>query len=129
MSEIVLDYRIEAINPEHTVWGIYRRFCGSSDFYQNYTSIDPNTLKIDNSIHCPTPDTKKQTCTLTISHEGQVLFTKSGDCPIDYSVSCDGGCPDGYVKCDSSNYPGYCCIPCSEIKGSIGSLISLVRSK
>lgn len=28
-------------------------------------------------------------------------------------------CPDGHLKCMCNTYPGYCCIPCSQIKQAL----------
>ena len=67
-------------------------------------------------------------CSIEALYNSQRLFKDTGDCPIVYSVLCDGDCPPGTVKCLSTNYPGYCCLPCSEIKNEIKAIASQVRS-
>lgn len=44
-----------------------------------------------------------------------------------YLVSCGDECPEGFLKCDTSVYPGYCCIPCGEIKSEIAVMRSIIR--
>ncbi|KJH71230.1 hypothetical protein [Aliterella atlantica] len=44
-----------------------------------------------------------------------------------YTVTCDDECPPGTTKCLSTNYPGYCCLPCKEIAGEIKAIASQVR--
>lgn len=67
-------------------------------------------------------------CFLEVLHNSQRLFKYEGECPVTYSVVCDSDCPPGTIKCLSTNYPGYCCIPCSEIKNEIKAIASQVRS-
>lgn len=66
-------------------------------------------------------------CKITISHLGKVLFQDTGLCPVKFNVSCDEDCPEGTIKCKSSSYPGYCCLPC-EIKSEIANVTAMVRS-
>jgi len=42
-------------------------------------------------------------------------------------VICGNNCPQGFLKCCSDNYPGYCCIPCNEIKGDFQQMRNLIR--
>jgi len=53
---------------------------------------------------------------------GNQLFQSSGQ-QCSYQVNCSG-CAPGCLKCTSTNYPGYCCIPCAEIEAQLQSLIS-----
>jgi len=53
---------------------------------------------------------------------GNQLFQSSGQ-QCSYEVSCSG-CAPGCLKCTSTNYPGYCCIPCAQIEAQLQSLIS-----
>lgn len=41
-------------------------------------------------------------------------FSKAGELPLKYEVSCGNECPEGSHKCTHKKYPGYCCIPCKE---------------
>jgi hypothetical protein len=49
------------------------------------------------------------------------------DSPPRYEVACGQECPDGYMKCPSNQYPGYCCVKCAEIKQGIISAKEAVR--
>jgi hypothetical protein len=70
----------------------------------------------------------EQICTLQVRDINQnLLFSNSGKCPITFQVSC-GNCPDRHLECKCNAYPGYCCIPCSEIKGGIAAATAAVRS-
>lgn len=69
----------------------------------------------------------KKICELAVKKNGFVLFKDQGQCPCNFNVSC-GDCPDGTMRCESSGYPGYCCLPCKEIKSEIASLTRQVRS-
>lgn len=67
-------------------------------------------------------------CSIEALYNIQRLFKATGKCPVAYTVSCEGECPPDTVKCLSTNFPGYCCIPCSEIKNEIKAIASQVRS-
>ncbi len=70
----------------------------------------------------------KPICTIKVLHKNQVIFTDSGDCPISFKVTCGENCPDGTIKCFKSGYPGFCCVPCGEIKTGIKAITNHVRS-
>lgn len=78
----------------------------------------------EQNINCGDP---KRVCKITVLHNNQILFTDKGNCPITFSVVCGDGCPPGTIKCFSTNYPGYCCLPCSEIKNEIKAIASQIR--
>ncbi|MBW4571600.1 MAG: hypothetical protein KME31_27360 [Tolypothrix carrinoi HA7290-LM1] len=61
---------------------------------------------------------------------GKLLFEdfKATNNPPKYEIVCGNRCPEGYIKCACDAYPGYCCIPCSEIRGGIASATSALRS-
>lgn len=42
------------------------------------------------------------------------------------NVGCNG-CPAGHLKCKCDAYPGYCCIPCKEIKSGIADAREMLR--
>lgn len=67
-------------------------------------------------------------CTIKVLHEGQVIFADKGKCPITYSVVCGEECPPGTTRCLKSDYPGYCCLPCSPIAAEIKAIASQIRS-
>ncbi|QSJ18747.1 hypothetical protein JYQ62_08300 [Nostoc sp. UHCC 0702] len=65
-------------------------------------------------------------CQIKVTGSGN-NFTDNIDCPGNYKVSCDDDCPDGYMRCECPGYPGYCCIPCHEIRNEIASITAAVR--
>lgn len=67
-------------------------------------------------------------CQLKINHEGNLIFQETGKCPISYSVTCGEECPPGTTKCLSTNYPGYCCLPCEPTKQSIIGIKNMVKN-
>jgi hypothetical protein len=54
-------------------------------------------------------------CTISIVNGNGYTFSKAGECPIKYEVSCGDDCPEGSHKCTHNKYPGYCCVPCKEV--------------
>jgi len=66
-------------------------------------------------------ETADAVCELKVSYDGKLIFRDTGKCPGNFEVSCDG-CPPGHLKCPSTNYPGYCCIPCKEIRAELAGM-------
>lgn len=65
--------------------------------------------------------------TVTIKDKnGSQLYQKSFNQQPNVDVSCNG-CPPNHIKCKCNSYPGYCCIPCDEIKGGIAAATAAVR--
>lgn len=56
------------------------------------------------------------------------IFRGTINNPNDFTVACGDDCPPGTTKCFSTNYPGYCCLPCNEVKNEIRAIASQVRS-
>lgn len=52
---------------------------------------------------------------------GEIYNKQFGICPT-YEVVCGDECPPGYLKCKTTSYPGYCCIPCSDVLRRINNL-------
>lgn len=67
-------------------------------------------------------------CKIDIYSQGNLLLSRSGKSPCNVTVSCGDDCPPGYCKCTTTNYPGYCCIPCKEIKAQLIASRIAVRS-
>jgi hypothetical protein len=66
-------------------------------------------------------------CTLKVKNElGTVIFEDDAKCPIPFEVICSN-CPKGQKECSKSSYPGYCCIPCSQISGKIYNLAAKIK--
>lgn len=62
-----------------------------------------------------------------IDKDNNTIFNQSYNVQPKYTVACDDECPIGTTKCFSTNYPGYCCLPCSEIAGEIKAIANQVR--
>ncbi len=66
-------------------------------------------------------------CTLEIYHKSGRIYYDEGDCPCSYEVTCEQLCPPGTLKCFSTNYPGYCCLPCPPVAASVKDIANTVR--
>lgn len=126
------DYRIQASNPDEKRvfggnWMCYVMPCNRTTFGADF-SIVPGHESIDYSQKCPGLPTTNNKCSIEVFYENQLVAKDEGICPITYNVQC-GNCPDSHMECKSDNYPGYCCIPCNEIKSEIAAIRSIVRSK
>lgn len=61
-------------------------------------------------------------CRIIITDQQGEIFNKVfNQCPK-YEVFCDDNCPEGYLKCKSDKYPGYCCLSCQETANKIRAL-------
>ena len=69
-------------------------------------------------------DSSEPGYTVKITDESGVIYEKffPGDKEPVVEVSCDDECPEGYIKCSSDKYPGYCCIPCKETASKIRAI-------
>lgn len=57
------------------------------------------------------------------------IFLDSGECPINFVVTCDDDCPEGFCKCIIPEYPGYCCLDCNATAASIRAITNDLRGK
>lgn len=92
----------------------------------DYTSKVTKVERLDGK-----PDTcgnLKDRVRLEVKYNDLTIFADEGDSPCSFEVIC-GDCPEGYMRCESSGYPGYCCLPCDSIKSSIRSTTAMLRSK
>ena len=87
-------------------------------------SARPNYIKLGDCSSC-----SSNICAITILNNNVKIFSDSGQCSCNYTVACGNECPDGYVKCHSDSYPGYCCLPCNDIEDRIDALTQLAKSK
>jgi hypothetical protein len=71
---------------------------------------------------------EKSLCKITITDSKNQTYSDIGDCPITFNVTCGEECPPGTTKCRSTNYPGYCCLPCEPTKQSIIGIKNIVKS-
>jgi hypothetical protein len=46
-----------------------------------------------------------------------------------FTVSCGDDCPEGFCKCEIPEYPGYCCLDCSQIAKNIRDITNDLKSK
>lgn len=91
-------------------WGGTRRFLDVVDEIPQGTSGDFSDCVLDG-------------CEITIyDKDGNQIYKKKGESPCKVEVACDDNCPEGYLKCSSDKYPGYCCLPCKETANKIRSL-------
>lgn len=62
-------------------------------------------------------------CEITIfDKDGGQLYKDKGKSPCKVEVACGDACPEGYLKCSSNKYPGYCCLPCQQTANKIRAL-------
>lgn len=132
----VLDYQIFP-SPDFDYGPNYEGIalwdCGDFDFDRNTDGsltgpgCDITTIKTDNSRKCPTPLTGNR-CSIEVKRNGIIIFQDQGECPVSFEVICGEGCPSSTLKCPKSGYPGFCCVPCSEIKSGIRAITNHVRS-
>lgn len=126
---VYLDYRFNTVrlggaNPRTRV--------PASDNYpynDSWTLYDWGGIEIKPvdgvSNNCGEPE---PVCKLKVLHNNQVIFTDQGKCPPSFNVICGDECPPDHIKCSSSGYPGYCCIPCSEFVGELRTIRNQIRS-
>jgi|SRR6476469_204261 len=60
--------------------------------------------------------------------QGNILYRETGECPITWKYSCDDECPEGFLKCECDEYPGYCCMPCSPILNRLSTIENKISS-
>lgn len=143
----VTDYKIFQIPAGvDQVWGttprIALKYCGSSFIkvpncnsspaFQYTQCLDTsflnlNTLQFDPNRKCPANQQGGTRCSIQVLYNGQVIFQDQGNCPVTFDVTC-GNCADDEIKCEKPEYPGYCCVKCSEIVTEIQSIKSTLRS-
>ncbi|MEH2169333.1 MAG: hypothetical protein V7K41_22280 [Nostoc sp.] len=68
-------------------------------------------------------------CTIQIIDSMGRIFSKTSECPIKYTVACGDDCPEGFCKCEISEYPGYCCLNCNATARSIRDITNNLRVK
>lgn len=118
---IIIDYG-EGESKEFR-YALYWTEC--QDVANNYINkrslnFDPATFSINQSKKCFQP-VEGGRCYIEVLHQDSIVFTDQGDCPCTFTVQC-GDCPEGTIRCDSSGYPGYCCIPCAELAQRVNAM-------
>jgi hypothetical protein len=101
-------------------------------FAQSGTTEQSATLTIVNGDDIPEGQCTECTgnsCSILFKDlAGNILYREVGDCPVTWKYSCDDECPDGYLKCECDEYPGYKCIPCGQFLGRLEAIESKVKS-
>lgn len=65
--------------------------------------------------------------TFEITDSTGVIYSKVVNrCP-EVKIGCDDGCPPGYLKCESDDYPGYCCIDCEGVARQLNNIREQLR--
>lgn len=85
--------------------------------------IATRTLTFTNQ-RCPTP--LKAKCYIEVLHAGNIIFRDQGDCPASISIFC-GDCPEGFLRCETFNFPGYCCAECDPLAQDIKSISETLK--
>lgn len=67
-----------------------------------------------------------ENCQFSISDStGQIYNKRFRTCP-NYEVSCGDECPPNHIRCKTTSYPGYCCLPCQPIARQINNLAARI---
>lgn len=131
----IKDYLIYSyvVSPTRSDIAVSFMQCGKFNFDRdergNLTGpdIDVSTLVYKATPKCPGVPSSPNKCRIEVKSKGIIIFQDQGECPASFEVICGEGCPRGTVKCLKSGYPGFCCLPCGEIKSEIKAIASQVR--
>ncbi|XHR81463.1 MAG: hypothetical protein ACFKPT_25115 [Gloeotrichia echinulata GP01] len=126
----VKGYKIETLNPNYG-YPFWILRCDNTYVQVGFiTPGDINKPIVKNtSINCSGVVEETDTLVVKDVRTGTLLLSVSGKRPASYNVVCGDGCPPGTCKCASTNYPGYCCLPCAQIAGEIAAISAIARSK
>lgn len=70
-----------------------------------------------------------QTCQINVTGNGNNLVDTI-ECPDGgYKVTCGDDCPEGFCKCVTSEYPGYCCLDCNATAAQIRAITNDLRGQ
>jgi hypothetical protein len=135
-AAVVHDYFLR-FDPVSGIPQIYIMGCGQTSYQRlsNGNLQATHTLNVgqqapgqwvveDRTVKCPSPNAER--CSIEISHNGLVIFSDQGNCPVNFSVNCSN-CPPGTEEHKSPIYPGYCCLDCASIASEIRGITNTVR--
>lgn len=66
---------------------------------------------------------------LTVIDSAGRIITREYLIEPTYTVACDDECPEGFCKCLTPEYPGYCCLNCASTAASIRTITNELRGK
>ncbi|BAY22368.1 hypothetical protein NIES2100_21310 [Calothrix sp. NIES-2100] len=125
----VRDYQIVDTGSGNGVYRyvLYAMRCGDAEMFE-FGNIDINQFGVNPAIVCSTSKPERLKARLHIRKSGSTtdIFTAVGDRPGKFRVACSD-CPPGTCRCECDHYPGYCCLPCNEVKGNIRAITELVK--
>lgn len=101
--------------------------CNQDRMY-DFQYIAPETLQIFNDATCPVsiPDVRKAKLKIKNAVNNVLIFQAEGLAPLNFNVACRD-CPPGQCRCESRNYPGYCCVDCKELAKEVNTITQMVK--
>lgn len=78
-----------------------------------------------------TPNVANKYQIIISNTSGIELFKEEKDTtiPPKYEVACGEECPEGFCKCITPEYPGYCCLDCNSTAASIRAITNDLKGK
>jgi hypothetical protein len=64
---------------------------------------------------------------IKITDSQNIIYQETGNRKPSYRVGCGDNCPEGFCKCEISEYPGYCCLNCTETAQKINNIANKIR--
>lgn len=97
--------------------------------WDDYGSIGSFSCPLASGRIC-THDGTTLISTGTSQINGSVTNVVASNCSVVLGIEWvyeGGDCPTGTVRCETTNYPGYCCLPANSLKSEIRAMTQLVR--
>lgn len=104
---------------------VWRDPCGRQLFVVNPGLPD---RQIDGDNNCPagpgyiknlvfTPSPTPEDCEIKVkNNSGVEVYKKVSACPVKWNSACENDCPPQHLKCKTTAYPGFKCVPCSNFR-------------
>jgi hypothetical protein len=73
-------------------------------------------------------EVKKIPAEMKVIDNTGVIFTKEFAETPKFTISCDDDCPEGQIKGHSNRPPGYCCLPCGDVRDEIATIKAMLRT-
>ncbi|MEH2287166.1 hypothetical protein [Nostoc sp.] len=138
ITAVVTDYSIEFYDfgAFHPYTGYYINLvrCGETSFPpitegDKGAKMSDLNLTIDRTVKCPIVRSTSGLCEIKVLVGGKTIFSAHGKCPVTFDVACGDDCPEGFCKCKSLGYPGYCCLDCAVVASEIHSITQSLKIK